>query len=289
MSDNPIAYASVKSGSTSKCCKMLGDMIKNELRLFKDQIVSISIHDSRVHHGDLEAVVFYREKSIVADSQPTESIKYNIVERDEDTDWADIQNEILMNVNGRSQQTIGISSTFRQVGDEKISCSFHIAGRGATVYQQVFTDKSSWVPLLDQAEQFLNDYITPGEFLGITLYEDEHPLMEREAVNGKRNVIIYHTAGQKIAPIKELKADLVGKIYTLDVMMIPEEKTWDNLYTQCTTKMNESGQSTGHYVATATCSDDNSKGHQLGVLVKYDLNMAENLKDLRGGGCCAIF
>tara|TARA_B110000259_G_C13765307_1_gene302368 strand:+ start:290 stop:433 length:144 start_codon:yes stop_codon:yes gene_type:complete len=47
---------------------------------------------------------------------------------------------------------------------------------------------------LDQAEQFLNDYITPGEFMGITLFEDEHPLLEREE-NGKRNVIIYHTAG----------------------------------------------------------------------------------------------
>ena len=130
MTDNTIAYASVKSGSTSKCCKLLGDLIKNELRLFKDQIVSISIHDSIVHHGDLEAVVFYREKSIVANSEPTESIKYNIVERDEDTLWGDILSEILMNVNGRSQQTLGISSTFRNVGDEKISCSFHISGRG---------------------------------------------------------------------------------------------------------------------------------------------------------------
>ena len=65
--------------------------------------MSISIHDSRVKHGDLEAVVFYREKSIVANSEPTESIKYNIVERDEDTVWGDILNEILMNVNGRTQ------------------------------------------------------------------------------------------------------------------------------------------------------------------------------------------
>jgi len=47
--------------------------------------------------------VFYREKSIVPNSEPTESIKYNIVERDEDTVWGDILNEILMNVNGRTQ------------------------------------------------------------------------------------------------------------------------------------------------------------------------------------------
>ena len=108
---------------------MLGDKIKSELGLFKDQIVSISIHDSRVHHGDLEAVVFYREKSIVANSEPTESINFNVVERDEDIVWGDILNEILMNVNGKSQQTIGISSTFRAVGDEKIACSFSVSGR----------------------------------------------------------------------------------------------------------------------------------------------------------------
>jgi hypothetical protein len=103
MTDNKILFASVKSGSTSKCCKMLGDKIQTELGLFKDQIVSISVHDSRVLHGDLEAVVFYREKSIVANSEPTESINFNVVERDEDTEWGEILNEILMNVNGKSQ------------------------------------------------------------------------------------------------------------------------------------------------------------------------------------------
>jgi hypothetical protein len=174
---------------------MLADKIKIELGLFKDQIVGISVHDSRVHHGDLEAVVFYREKSIVANSEPTESINYNIVERDEDTEWADILNETLMNVNGKRQQTIGISSTFRGVGDEKVSCSFHVSGKESTIYQQVFSDKCSFDELLVQAEQFLNDYIAPNEFLGLTFFEDEHPLVERESATGKRNVIIYHTAG----------------------------------------------------------------------------------------------
>jgi len=98
-SDNPIEFAKVTSGSTSKCCKLMADKIKNELRLFKDQIVSISVHDSRVHHGDLEAVVFYREKSIVANSEPTESINYHCIERDEDTEWGEILNEMLLNVN----------------------------------------------------------------------------------------------------------------------------------------------------------------------------------------------
>ena len=125
----------------------------------------------------------------------------------------------------------------------------------------------------------------------MTIFEDEHPLKEREAETGKRNVIIYHTAGQKVQPIKELKEDLEGNIYTFFKIEVPEDKTWDKCYDQAVEKLNSSGQSTGHYVATATTSDDDNKGYQMAVCVKYDLNMADNLKDLRGqGGCsCSIF
>jgi hypothetical protein len=90
------------------------------------------------HHGDLEAVCFFREKSIVANSEPTEGINYHTVERDEDTVWSDILTEILINAN-RSHQTVGISSTFRNVGDEKVSCSFNIPGRSKTIYQHVIS------------------------------------------------------------------------------------------------------------------------------------------------------
>lgn len=109
---------------------------------------------------------------------------------------------------------------------------------------------------MERARVFLNDYVTPSEFMGMTIYEDEHPLMEREAENGKRNVIIYHTAGSKVAPIKELREDLVGDIYTFHKFEVPEDKDWENLYNQVVEKMNGSGQSTGQFVSTATTSDD---------------------------------
>ena len=63
--DNRVAFASVKSGSSAKCMEMMVRLIKDDLKLMQDQIVSISIHDSKVHHGDLEAVVFYRTQSTV--------------------------------------------------------------------------------------------------------------------------------------------------------------------------------------------------------------------------------
>jgi hypothetical protein len=52
-----------------------------------DQIVSISIHDTTVHHGDLEAVVFYRTLSTVDNAEPTDSLSYNSIIRDEDVEW----------------------------------------------------------------------------------------------------------------------------------------------------------------------------------------------------------
>jgi hypothetical protein len=78
----------------------------------------------------------------------------------------------------------------------------------------------------------LNEYIAPEEFLGITVFEDEHPLAEREAENGLRNLIIYHTAGQQITPLKELTQDIVGDIYTITKIELPEAKTWENTYNE---------------------------------------------------------
>lgn len=57
---NKLAYRSVKSGSSAKCMDSAVKLIKQELQLMQDQIISISIHDTTVHHGDLECVVFYR-------------------------------------------------------------------------------------------------------------------------------------------------------------------------------------------------------------------------------------
>jgi len=47
----------------------------------------------------------------------------------------------------------------------------------------------------------MNAYITPNEFAGLVMFEDEHPLIERESLDGKRNIIVYHTAGLNIKPI----------------------------------------------------------------------------------------
>lgn len=90
MSDNRVEFRSVKHGSTAKCMEAMVRLIKDELKLMQDQIVSISVHDTKVHHGDIECVLFYRTQSTVDNSEPTESLNYHLIVRDEDTEWSNI-------------------------------------------------------------------------------------------------------------------------------------------------------------------------------------------------------
>ena len=49
--------------------------------------MSISIHDSKIKNGDLEAILFYRSQSLVSNSEPCDSLQFFLAERDEDTEW----------------------------------------------------------------------------------------------------------------------------------------------------------------------------------------------------------
>jgi hypothetical protein len=70
----------------------------------------------------------------------------------------------------------------------------------------------------------MNSYIAPDEFAGISMFEDEHPLAEREAATGQRRIVVYHTVSPaQLQPIKEIKPDLViGDIYEFKKLEVPE-------------------------------------------------------------------
>ena len=196
-------HRSVISGSSKKCLEQLKGVMCNELKLKKDQVVSISIHDSRVHHGDLEAVLFYKSESTSPDSEPIEdSLDFTLVERDEDTEWDVIMGEINVNANSPGRQTLGVGATFRNVGEEKIACIYSVQGISQGITAKQFSRKTDWNDLLNEAERFLNEYIPPQNFHSVVLFEEEHPLEEREAAKGVRTVIVYHTV-QELAPIKD--------------------------------------------------------------------------------------
>jgi len=70
----------------------------------------------------------------------------------------------------------------------------------------------------------MNLYITPSEFVGISMFEDEHPLAERESETGQRRIVVYHTVSpSQLQPIKEIKPDLViGDIYEFKKLEVSE-------------------------------------------------------------------
>lgn len=107
----------------------------------------------------------------------------------------------------------------------------------------------------------MNTYITPKEFAGLVFFEEEHPLKEREASTGTRNVSIYHTAGADPKAIRELNADAPEKIYNLTHIQKPEAETWQDLYKEVEDKIAESQETKGFFVATATTSDDSLDGY----------------------------
>lgn len=123
-----IAFKQVRQGSTTKCLNLLKQTIRDELKLMVDQIVSISIHESEVRHGDLEAVVFYRTRPSSDNSEPTESLEVQEFVRDEDTEWSEINKIVLLNANAPSKRVISVGSTFRNVGAEKVSVILSIDG-----------------------------------------------------------------------------------------------------------------------------------------------------------------
>ena len=119
----------MRSGNTLKCFQNLVKVIRDDLKLMVDQIISISIHESVISHGDLEAVVFYRTKASVDNSEPCESLAAIEFVRDEDTKWSDINELVLMNANAALKRVVSIGSTFRNVGEEKVSVLLNIDGQ----------------------------------------------------------------------------------------------------------------------------------------------------------------
>ena len=77
----------------------------------------------------------------------------------------------------------------------------------------------------------MNTYITPHEFAGMIICEEEHPLMERESSEGTRNITVFHTAGENdsIKPIRD-STDVIGDIYNFCTVECPESKNWNGAY-----------------------------------------------------------
>lgn len=108
----------------------------------------------------------------------------------------------------------------------------------------------------------MNTYIAPYDFKGLVVYEDEHPIVEREERSGRRNVVVFHTAGKsdELTQLSET-TEIPSDIYTFTTITNQEDPlSWDNTYQQVIDSITESGQTQGVFVATATTSDQDNNG-----------------------------
>ena len=81
--------------------------------------------------------------------------------------------------------------------------------------------------LLEQAKEWLNEYIAPHQLVSITVHEDSHPNVTKTV-----RCIIAHRAGASPMKLKESPAakDLPLKgLYTLYTTKGGADKTWEEI------------------------------------------------------------
>lgn len=95
-------------------------------------------------------------------------------------------------------------------------------------------------------------------------------------------------------PIKEqpeCAEIVVSKIWSITKFVRADQPSWNNIYNDVISKISESGEHHGFFVATANTSTEKNAGIQTCLLIKYNNDIAKNLLEITRdkGGCCSIF
>ena len=90
--------------------------------------------------------MFYRTLPLGDSSEPTDTLSAQEFVRDEDKSWSEINSLVLLNANAADKRVVSIGSTFRSVGEEKLSVVFGIDGSngGQKVYQYNIQSQEPW-------------------------------------------------------------------------------------------------------------------------------------------------
>jgi hypothetical protein len=139
---------------------------------------------------------------------------------------------MLFNANIPGGKLIGIAATFRNVGEEKIGCVLRCGGEQREVCaKKISIERGSWDQVLEEAQLFLNEFISPSDFHSLVLFEEEHPLEERESLHGTRNAVIYHHVTEENLHSLQNKSDENWqKVYDFKKVANPESKSWQKTY-----------------------------------------------------------
>lgn len=275
-SENTVEYSVFQKGSITDNLNLLKTFI-SEHELKRDQIVAISINETKITDGDSAVLLVYRKQSNDPTATPFAQFQYK--NYGVNSNWNGLQDLVNEDFKLDTQDVLSLQQCAKSVGNKKNQVLFFSpAQKVEDVYvsKQLFAPKeTSWSAFAAEIVQWLNEFVAPHQLISITLTEDSHP------VATKKIATIVHTG-----PVEDKKIPETEKPNF--VLTVTEEKagsTWDEALKNSVGAINKNGADGLHL--TAVNSDADTK---IVFTLSYDSNVAQLLKaQMRPTGCCTIF
>lgn len=264
------------AGTFKHCAEAMKKYIVDN-NLMREQIISITGHETSLDDPDTELVLFFRK-----DSDPTmssaEKIDFHVVV--EPKEWAAVD-ILVKNFASKKGDIVAITGSPRNMGDMNSSIIWFMPGVSSEpLNSKIFTRiGDDWPGVFKDACDWLNYHVRPHRFMGCQAHEAKHPNPSKELM-----VTVYF----KGLPEEDmtLPEDVKQPLYECEY--IEGEDGWDSLMNKQAEIIESKGVKES-YMFVASVNKSETDGQASG-LIYWDKAKEEALDDVsRGGGCCVIF
>ena len=199
--------------------------------------------------------------------------------------WDEQYNDIITTVNEQRGEIISLTHTPRNIGQINIQIVWYITNplesrSSVNVYTfKRFSSKGDYKEALEQARNYLNEWVAPHNLVAVSVFEEDHPNNTKNLVNV---VVLQRGTGDKSNA--SVAADIVGSIYNWKVLT--NDASWEVLLSQVALTSEQSDRAT---VSTFNWSTQGADSYAAAVL-SWSKTHEDMLIDSERGGCsCVIF
>ena len=260
--------------------------------LCRDQIVSITNHETEITEGDQCLLVFYREASIHANPVPCDAVQVAAFEAFKPWD-EQLEDAIAVMRASAGADVLSLTRSPKQIGDARNQSVWYskeaVAGgavASAPVGFREFTRQDGDVRgVLEDARSWMVDYLAPHLLVSVTVHEDAHP-NEADVVR----VLVAHKAGANPPKLRDTAAAKTlpaGGLYTLTIRQGSQDDSWESVTQSALEEVNRIGGQEGHAITSTNLTADD--GRLIAVYSWARLYEAQIEEELRPAGCCTIF
>lgn len=187
-------------------------------------------------------VVFYRSNTIGQNTQPVDTIQCQ--EFDQFRSWDDLTYDGNQFLSSRSNADIlACSRSPKNIGNSNHQliwyCNDSVNITNTASCYEITRSDGNLGRALEDAKDWLNDYVAPHQLVSIMTHEDDHVENENNVVR----VVIVHRAGRnpiRLADSTAKEGLPRGGIYTLYTTSDKNE-TWDDRVNEAVDIMNKAG------------------------------------------------